>query len=259
MAIITTGQTFTATGPVTNTKLQDIASAATFNDPVDETSLELIPTGSNVGKLGVKDAGITPAKLSAGGPEWDASGALLSSNVTAPESANSLLLRSDPESPGTGADGGSQIRLFSSDSSFPDQINHKGDYHLFNNIAGEVQGSIPYAETPTLPQHFVRKDYVDGGGGFTPSTYTGGESVRLPNGLIMKFGIVTVAANTNTTVTFDTNLDVFSGTVNAQLTIIQDSTADLYSVKVGSLSNTELVIRTTQTGTPQVYWQVIGY
>lgn len=63
MAIITTGQTFTATGPVTNTKLQDIASKATFNDPVDETSLELIPLGTNAGKLGIKDAGVTAAKL----------------------------------------------------------------------------------------------------------------------------------------------------------------------------------------------------
>ena len=63
MAIITTGQTFTVTGQVTNTKLQDIASKATFNDPVDETSLELIPLGTNAGKLGIKDAGVTAAKL----------------------------------------------------------------------------------------------------------------------------------------------------------------------------------------------------
>jgi len=63
MAIITTGQTFTATETVTNTKLQDIASAATFDDPVDGTSLELIPLGTNAGKLGIKDAGVTAAKL----------------------------------------------------------------------------------------------------------------------------------------------------------------------------------------------------
>ena len=63
MAIITTGQTFTATGAVTNTKLQDIASKAKFNDPVDGTSLELITLGTNDGKLGIKDAGVTAAKL----------------------------------------------------------------------------------------------------------------------------------------------------------------------------------------------------
>lgn len=63
MAIITTGQTFTATDTVTNTKLQDIADAATFNDPVDETTLELITGGTNAGKLGIKNAGVTFAKL----------------------------------------------------------------------------------------------------------------------------------------------------------------------------------------------------
>ena len=61
--IITTGQTFTATETVTNTKLQDIASKATFNDPVDETSLELIPLGTNAGKLGIKDDGVTTDKV----------------------------------------------------------------------------------------------------------------------------------------------------------------------------------------------------
>jgi hypothetical protein len=63
MAIITTGQTFTASDIVTNTKLQDIASEAKFNDPVDGTSLELITLGTNDGKLGIKDAGVTAAKL----------------------------------------------------------------------------------------------------------------------------------------------------------------------------------------------------
>lgn len=63
MAIITTGQAFTVTGQVTNTKLQDIASKATFNDPVDETSLELILTGTNAGKLGIKDDGVTTDKV----------------------------------------------------------------------------------------------------------------------------------------------------------------------------------------------------
>ena len=259
MAIITTGQTFTATGPVTNTKLQDIASAATFNDPVDETSLRLIPAGNDAGKLGVKDGGITPAKLSAGGPEWDANGNLLVSRVVAPESANSLTISSDPEAPDP-TDGGPQIKLYSKDSgSTSNQIFHRADFHIFNNQNGIQVAAVPPTLAPTQPQHLTRKDYVDGGGGFTPSTYIGGESVRLPNGLIMKFGIVTVVANSTTTVTFDTNLDVFSGTVNAQLTIKENNQNDKNAPKVGSLSNTELVIRHTQGDTPEVYWQVIGY
>jgi hypothetical protein len=59
MAIITTGNNFGATAAVTSTTLNNIANAATFDDPVDGTSLELKVDG----KLGIKDAGVTVAKL----------------------------------------------------------------------------------------------------------------------------------------------------------------------------------------------------
>lgn len=63
MAIITTGKTFGTTDPVTSVDLNNVANAATFNDPVDETSLELITSGTNIGKLQIKDAGVTKAKI----------------------------------------------------------------------------------------------------------------------------------------------------------------------------------------------------
>jgi len=63
MAIITTGKTFGTTDPVTSVDLNNVANAATFNDPVDETSLELITSGTNIGKLHIKDAGVTKAKI----------------------------------------------------------------------------------------------------------------------------------------------------------------------------------------------------
>ncbi len=63
MAIITTGKTFGTTDPVTSVDLNNVANAATFNDPVDETSLELITSGTNIGKLHIKDGGVTAAKL----------------------------------------------------------------------------------------------------------------------------------------------------------------------------------------------------
>ena len=53
MAIITTGNNFGATDAVTSTTLNNIANAATFDDPVDGTSLELKVDG----KLGIKGAG----------------------------------------------------------------------------------------------------------------------------------------------------------------------------------------------------------
>ncbi len=63
MAIITTGKTFGTTDAVTSVDLNNVANAATFNDPVDETSLELITSGTNIGKLQIKDAGVTKAKI----------------------------------------------------------------------------------------------------------------------------------------------------------------------------------------------------
>jgi hypothetical protein len=51
------------------------------------------------------------------------------------------------------------------------------------------------------------KAYVDNSStdGFTPTSYTGGESVTLPNGLIMKFGTVTgVTSQTTIDITFGT-------------------------------------------------------
>ena len=64
MAIITTGNNFQATDAVTNTKLNNIANAATFvAGAVDGTSLELISGGTDDGKLGIKDNGVTLAKM----------------------------------------------------------------------------------------------------------------------------------------------------------------------------------------------------
>tara|TARA_R110000772_G_scaffold172101_1_gene283970 strand:+ start:1101 stop:1736 length:636 start_codon:yes stop_codon:yes gene_type:complete len=59
MPIITTGTAFTSGSSVTSAKLNNIANAATFNDPVDGTSLEL----KGDGKLGIRDNGVTAAKI----------------------------------------------------------------------------------------------------------------------------------------------------------------------------------------------------
>ena len=46
------------------------------------------------------------------------------------------------------------------------------------------------------------KAYVDTTTAFTPSTYAGEESVTLPNGLIMKFGLFSGVTTTGTTLSF---------------------------------------------------------
>jgi hypothetical protein len=58
MAIINTNGSFTASGTVTSTTLNAVADGATFNDPVDETTLELITSGPDDGKLRIKTGGV---------------------------------------------------------------------------------------------------------------------------------------------------------------------------------------------------------
>ena len=59
MAIITTGNPFDPTDAVTSTTLNNIANAATFADPADETSIEV----NSSGLLGIKNEGVTLAKM----------------------------------------------------------------------------------------------------------------------------------------------------------------------------------------------------
>jgi len=63
MAIINTNGGFGPTDTVTNTNLNAVADAATFNDPVDEATLELITTGSDSGKLRVKASGVGTTEI----------------------------------------------------------------------------------------------------------------------------------------------------------------------------------------------------
>ena len=58
MAILSTGNIFGDTDTVTSTKLNNIVNAATFSDPVDDSTLELYS-----GKLRIKDNGVTLQKL----------------------------------------------------------------------------------------------------------------------------------------------------------------------------------------------------
>ena len=228
MAIINKGTAFSNGEQLSANKLNSLVDGATFGtDSVDNASTIVNANGA----ITVRDSGVTAAKLATGAVTTNK---ILDANVTKAK------------------------------------IENVADYKVLGNVSGaaaapqevailDEDDMVSDSDTALATQQSI-KTYVDAtAGGFTPSTYTGEESVTLPNGLIMKFGLATAAANTTTTVTFDTNLDVFSGTVNAQLTPKHPGTNDLYSVKVESLSNTTLVLRNTQGTVPDVYWQVIGY
>ena len=72
MPILSKGQTFANADTVTSTKLNDLVDAATFAAGcVDEVSTSLVG-----GQIIVKNLGVTPTKLSTGGPTWTSGGNL---------------------------------------------------------------------------------------------------------------------------------------------------------------------------------------
>lgn len=72
MAILSKGQTFANADTVTSTKLNNLVDAATFaSGCVDDTSTALVG-----GQIIVKNLGVTPTKLSTGGPTWTSGGNL---------------------------------------------------------------------------------------------------------------------------------------------------------------------------------------
>ena len=77
MPILATGNTFATGDSVTATTLNNAVNNATFAaDAVDNATTQL-----SGGAVIVKDGGITPAKLSTGGPSWTSGGALTSTSI----------------------------------------------------------------------------------------------------------------------------------------------------------------------------------
>jgi len=124
------------------------------------------------------------------------------------------------------------------------------------------------ASDTTLATSESIKAYVDASAQtFTPSTYAGGESVTLPNGLIMKFGIATgPTSQTAITITF---ADAFpNGIISAQATATNTSagtgaTYDYWYQIVNQSLNTSVSIMpqgaSAEPPAHNVNWMVIGY
>ncbi len=88
--------------------------------------------------------------------------------------------------------------------------------------------------------------------GFTPTSYTGGESVTFPNGLIIKFGQVTLTSSAGN-ITFGTAFP------NACISV-QDSTIALDSSKnmgITAFSATSITVNPLSSGT--YTWLAIGH
>lgn len=104
------------------------------------------------------------------------------------------------------------------------------------------------------------KAYVDDGGGFTPSTYAGGESVTLPNGLTMKMGIVSIGATSTVTNEYASAFD--TAIVSAIATRATNNIASSNPVVILPVSGeetTKVEITNTGSSATDAYWMVIGY
>lgn len=116
------------------------------------------------------------------------------------------------------------------------------------------------ASATTLATSESIKAYVDAetaGGGFTPTSYAGEESVTFPNGVIMKWGSVSCSASSTTTVTFGA---AFNTIQNVQITE-QYATNDAATNTVrlrNAITNASFTIRNNIADTVTVYWQAMG-
>ena len=80
MAILSKGATIVADTQVSATNLNNLVDAATFvSGAVDGTTTQL-----SSGAIIVKDGGITPAKISTGGPSWTSGGTVSATAFSGP-------------------------------------------------------------------------------------------------------------------------------------------------------------------------------
>lgn len=106
------------------------------------------------------------------------------------------------------------------------------------------------------------KAYVDtqDGANFSPATYSGGETTTLGNGLILKFGQESVAADTVDEVTYGTAFP--TGFVTAVVSYKSISTAPMDPCKCQPKSGSEtsiLQIANGHTATMTICWIAVGY
>jgi hypothetical protein len=234
MAILSKGVNFSDGDQVTSGNLDNLVDNATFvaggSGATDDTSLEV--TGA--GRLGIKDLGVSSGKIA-------------SSAVTTAKIASA-----------TGTSDGvtfAKIRQLE---------NMKTIGNVSGSTAAPTQVSIldednmaSDSATSLVTQQSV-KAYVDNSkAGFNPTAYSGGESVTLPNGLIIKMGSVTATGNAATTVTFASAFP--SGFVSGSATPSEDTNTDRNALKLANAGASSIQIRNTNGSNVTAYWIAYGH
>ena len=229
MAIINKGTAFSNGEQLSANKLNDLVDAATFGtDSVDNASTIVNANGA----ITVRDSGVSAAKLAAGAVTTNK---ILDANVTKAK------------------------------------IENVADYKVLGNVSGaaaapqevailDEDDMVSDSDTALATQQSI-KAYVDATtGGFTPSTYAGEESVTLPNGLIMKFGLFSGVTTTGTTLSFSSAFP--TAVISATATGNTTNTITISSNYAGKCAVSNVTTSGMKVwGEPgsSAYWQAIGY
>ena len=226
MSVINTGKTFANGEQLTADKLNQVIDQATFNasEAVDGSTITLIG-----GAMAVNDSGITEAKIDNGAVT---EAKIADGNITKAKIENVTDMKVLGNTSGSAA--------------APQEVSVLDEDDMTSNSA-----------TALATQQSI-KAYVDGAPNFTPSTYTGEESVTFPNGLIMKWGKKNCTGDGNTAVSFGTGFPTACVNVqcthNFSITVSNDSGVAAISVSQGGFT-----IRNGEGYAGDIFWQAIGY
>ena len=241
MSILSKGTTFSTGDQVTATNLNALVDSATFAaGAVDDSTTAL--DSSSPQKIIVKNGGINTTQL-----------ADSSNKTTGVTFAKMQHVSTDKVLGRTSASEGDveEVSIVIGGSGAAGVLFDTDDMLDNDDTAG---GSAARGAT----QQSI-KAYVDSAPNFTPSSYSGGESVTLPNGLIMKMGLTaSVSADSSLAVSFGSNFPnaVISVVLTKKVAI---QTMGQGELTVNSVSTSGFTIRNGQDSAGQVFFQAIGH
>ena len=231
MPVINKGTALSNGEQLTAEKLNDLLDLATFSPTATDNVSTFV---NSSGQIVVLDGGIAATKLATNAVTTTK---ILNANVTKAKLENMSAPLKVLGRTTAGAGAVEEVTILDED----DLVSNSA-------IALATQQSI--------------KAYVDAGGAFTPTTYVGGESVTLPNGLIMKMGTKTsTGAWTTLSVVFETAFPTLCVNVIACAGSggTTESTTD-YGLSTHNFSVTGFDI-TARLGArlAPIRWQAFGY
>ena len=226
MSIINKGTAFSNGEQLTADKLNNLVDLATFDQSATDSASTTVNTS---GQIVVADSGVSTAKIA---DDAVTTAKILDANVTKAK------------------------------------IEDVADYKVLGNVSGtaaapaevsilDEDDMVSNSATALATQQSI-KAYVDTTTAFTPSTYIGGESVTLPNGLIMKFGTITVGSNATATVTFGNAFPNSCLVVNATFNENRGTSGDEVHVSAHNIGASSFQL-TNATSSSLVGWQAFGY